>query len=558
MLRSLLFIFLSLSFSCTGLKIIKNANSYDVQYHSFQQGGRTITVIQQNLLGQKPYIQNLHQLVENQRISGSQIIQEEFNYVLPDSTDLRKVRKLYGYLPTTGSYDLLAEDLLKDRYQLSVEQYAEADLATISIRAKKIVQVYESQYNTIPLTQEDLNTHISSPIKNSLPAKERKEVIKQIRLEYFDKSLEKYPNKNLCLIYDEKLGSLSKIFKEQIQERTTYKKHSTKKKSGFIQPITADSLRKISDTHIRYNGWIDEMNAYLHFKVALIENAELFILDPVGDEKFDFIPNSNQRLKFQVNYRGLAGGFSYTPPFFTSNQDRDIKGKSSGYDLDFSIIRTHWFHNFRTRRIKGFYLDNTADFLPQWQFGDPYIQKNQLRYRAFEGATGYKFNPKFSLRALSTQTERQLKSAGSGMVISHYRYFQTQDAADTLLPVQIKQSDNIEIGLNYGYFHTFVIHKSIYISAGIAPGFGLVYSWLQKLEEEQLIRDQDYGVLFRIDGRIGIGINGERYFGGLYTQFASGAFIEEKDIYNTSSRQSLQFFVGFRFNPPRAMRMVKF
>jgi len=57
--------------------------------------------------------------------------------------------------------------------------------------------------------------------------------------------------------------------------------------------------------------------------------------------------------------------------------------------------------NLHYRRLKGFYLKNTGDLLPDWQEGcDTYLQFPDLTSQTFGGSTSFVFNPDFSLKSL--------------------------------------------------------------------------------------------------------------------------------------------------------------
>jgi len=231
---------------------------------------------------------------------------------------------------------------------------------------------------------------------------------------------------------------------------------------------TADStkLSVIDTTRItRQNGYIESMHNYLSVKLALSSDIEDFSVKTDFDDYFLF-PNTSTISRLFINYRILSFSIKYIPKFLSDNNDVDEKGKTKSGGFGFGITLNHWQTEVSFSRTKGYYLDNTKDFVQGWTPGDPYIQFPYLVTKSYGGSTSYSFNSKFSPASIFTQTERQLKSAGSFIPKIAYRFYivDNQDPVGTT-----QKSNNFLFTLGPGYYHNFVIREKFYFSICATP-----------------------------------------------------------------------------------------
>ncbi|WP_296698814.1 DUF4421 domain-containing protein [Algoriphagus sp.] len=335
------------------------------------------------------------------------------------------------------------------------------------------------------------------------------------------------------------------------------------RKSAFEKNFisnTEDYLFAKSDTSpvpigiIIQDGFIENMSNYLAFRLSFVNDNERFSID--SDPTITKIyPNGNSVLKLNLNYRFLSIGFSFIPKFISGNDDNLVKGKTTGLGFSTGFNFTHWVQDLSYTRTTGYYLDNTADFDPNWNEGDPYIQFPNLHYRSFQGITGYNFNQHFSTKALFTGTERQLKSAGTFLPTLLYRYY-IMDNRETPSPtISTQKSKNFEIIANAGYYYTYVLNKQFYISAGASLGYGILFSKVTtRYIDEQIESKQNNGV-FKWDGRGAIGYNGERFFSGFFVTAENRQFKQQNtSVINADWRVYTQVHVGYRLFAPKKLR----
>jgi hypothetical protein len=119
--------------------------------------------------------------------------------------------------------------------------------------------------------------------------------------------------------------------------------------------------------------WIEGMNNYINLRLSQFTDIEQFQVDQ-GNQRYVISPNVSSATRLGLSYRFLSFGYNFVAKFLPGNDDDDIRGstKASGYDLGFNFPK--WQQELTYSKIKGYYLENTSDFDPSWQEGDPYIK----------------------------------------------------------------------------------------------------------------------------------------------------------------------------------------
>lgn len=321
---------------------------------------------------------------------------------------------------------------------------------------------------------------------------------------------------------------------------------------NVLPALAQDSLvAEAAGRHIR------KMNGYLSLKLSLNDNLETFVVT-AGNTRFDLRPNNKTVAKLSFNYRFVSFNISATPKFLPGNSDNWQKGRSrfTNYSLNLNFDR--WMQALSYSRSRGYYLENTRDYRSGWREGtDPYIQFPQLVYQSYQGQTACKFNKKFSFNAVSTQTERQLKSAGTFLPALSYRYYVVDDKTPLTPQNQTQKDRNIELLLTAGYFYNVVIKQRFYISGGIVPGAGFIFSTLYTRAQSETVVARYNNPVYKLETGIGLGYNGERFFTGAQLQ-ASAIAYSRKNVSNViqNDRAFYQLFVGYRFAAPKPLRLL--
>lgn len=304
----------------------------------------------------------------------------------------------------------------------------------------------------------------------------------------------------------------------------------------------ADSVRRAQ--------YIQDETDYMALKLGVTNNTDFFSLNSSGTN-FTLYPNTELKTKLFFAYRFVQFSLSFAPGFLPGNNDEADKGKSKIFSFGTSVNLDHWIQRLSFDKISGFYVEN-ADYAMQ---GQKYILFPDLRYLNISGNTAYRFNPNFSFLALESQTERQLKSAGSFMPILSYRYYGIDDRTQLTGANSTQKSSNFETNLSVGYFYTYVINRKLYFSAGAAAGAGMIWTKLHTRTPQGEITSNMNNPIFRTEAMASLGYDSDRFFTGIqamgnyerYDQNHSAAIIKHQAV-------TAQVFVGYRFNAPKFLK----
>jgi hypothetical protein len=323
---------------------------------------------------------------------------------------------------------------------------------------------------------------------------------------------------------------------------------------SVIMPSQAQQTTGDSLVIVEKEKYIEKITDLITLKLTLNNDIEkLAVYTDASDIKLS--PNTKTIARLSFNYKFISVSLSLAPKFFPGNDDDAIRGKSKIGGFGFNFNFTHWLQELSYSRTKGYYLENTKDFNPSWKEGDPYAQIPDLLFKNFQGVTAYNFNPRFSVNALATQSERQLRSAGSLIPHLLYRYYIVDDRTPRTATSTTQKTKNFEVVLGAGYYYNFVIRSSFYIALGLTPGIGYNFTTLQTRFPSGTETAKRNSALFRIDARAGTGYNGHRFFSGLNLNASAAKFRQQNTTaINEDTRLFVQLFAGYRLNAPRFLR----
>jgi hypothetical protein len=269
------------------------------------------------------------------------------------------------------------------------------------------------------------------------------------------------------------------------------------------------------------------------------------------------IPDRNKKLVYRSNKPYSLGIGMYlfevvlelTAAIPLNTRSEEIYGESHARDVQLNLFGKQWGIDLVYQRYEQFYITDPDSEIAG---GIAYPQRPDILTRNM-GITGsYFFNHrKFSFRSSYNYADRQLKSAGSFMVLGGVTGFKAQgDSAiigggysgDFSGDADIMKFKSSTYSLAPGYTYS-VVHKGFFINAALAFGPGL--NWLQHISENGA-----EGKYFRITsfytGRVAIGYSGDRIFGGLsfVLQENSPKF---ETIQLKTSTGSFKILFGYRF-----------
>lgn len=324
----------------------------------------------------------------------------------------------------------------------------------------------------------------------------------------------------------------------------------------LIVPAFLFSQGKATDTavSIPLDQWIEPMDKYLTLKLTQSSDIETLGVE-TNTNKIQLSPNTKTSTRLAFSYKFISFSLKYTAKFLPGNDDDLTRGKSKSGGFGFGFNFKHWQQELSYTKTRGYYLENTADYDPNWSSGKPYIQFPELVYKNYEGITAYNFNPNFSVNAIATQSARQLKSAGSFIPHALYRYYITDDRTVLTGNRFTQKANNFEFLLGAGYYYNFVAKQKFYIALGLTPGVGIVFTNLTTRSVSESFQTKQNNAIFRIDGRAGIGYNGQRFFTGAYMRISASSYKQgNTSVVTENDRVVFQGFVGYRLNAPKWMQ----
>ncbi len=288
-------------------------------------------------------------------------------------------------------------------------------------------------------------------------------------------------------------------------------------------------------------------------KINLDSKTDSYNADGFGggpDINLDSNYGSSLFLSLEFQIIGLSLGFS--PSFLPGNSDEELRGESSFIDIEPRLAFQKWLIELRYSRITGYYVENTEDFIPDWEENvDPYILIPDLSNTTYGITISHIFNPNFSYKNLFYQTERQRKSAGSFVPTFQYSYNKfTFDLED--IPDDIKfKGDNSDLSLGIGYYYTWVIGDKWFVAPNVSPSAGVRFSKSTITLDGTTTEENITFFKTVLESGLQLGYASERViFGIAFNYDIYGYEGEEGRFINNDKTYGLLYF-GYRFNSPR-------
>ncbi|MBN2172965.1 MAG: DUF4421 domain-containing protein [Bacteroidales bacterium] len=313
-----------------------------------------------------------------------------------------------------------------------------------------------------------------------------------------------------------------------------------------------DSLK----THKWDTVYIKDLSDRLAIRIYGINKFSQFdIKDNHEGETVEYSPNQSMNLGVAVNYKWFGLGLAFNFPFI--NNDNDIYGKTSRFDIQTSIFTRSLAIDIYVQRYQGFYIENPEIYKDDWEMGMPYPQRPDIGSTTIGGSCIYTFkHKKYSAKAAFIQTELQKKSAGS-FLLGGFFYAFSLSGDSAFVPSELAETYNpdllfnrvnvIGIGISFGYTHTFVLWKKFYLSFTLVPGVSVQNYEVGYDDLREPVKDSFLSGRFL--GRAAFVYNSERSFGGLTVSNDSFSGNTGKDQKNSMNYEVgvVRLFYGRRF-----------
>nr|WP_235878693.1 DUF4421 family protein [Flavobacterium davisii] len=197
-----------------------------------------------------------------------------------------------------------------------------------------------------------------------------------------------------------------------------------------------------------------------------VDNFYIPKLNYTNNKKSIFSPDEKLKLRFSFDYKFLGISYSFSPDFIPELNNQRANTKT--LDLSFKF-----FYSDRLRqeviykKVKGFTLRNPDNQNPIEVFDD-------LEINTIGGKTFYITNNNFSYRAYESQTERQIKSAGSFIPSLTYFINNLYTNNPNSFEQNLERIKSVDFILQLGYMYNYVINKTWFATGGLHPVLGFM------------------------------------------------------------------------------------
>ena len=256
----------------------------------------------------------------------------------------------------------------------------------------------------------------------------------------------------------------------------------------------------------------------------------LSIQDRNDNLNYDLLANKQDHIGASIAFRSIVLSYSFAPNFISENRDNK---ESKLFNLNLRGFLGQWMQTIDFYQQKGFFIEITDDNL------SAYFPK--IKSVKIGGSTSYIINKNFSYRAIITQDEKQLISAGS-FIPSLVYYYSKYDIIEGTVDDDFFSYD---IAFAPSYIYNWVIGKNLLISGGGSAGIGLNHSETGGESLTSLLTELNFRGSLVYD-------KNNLYLGAHYSYLVLNHNVD-RTSYIKDNIPYLQLFVGYRFKAPKSL-----
>lgn len=312
----------------------------------------------------------------------------------------------------------------------------------------------------------------------------------------------------------------------------------------LLLDVTAVSARDRTGDSSNFESYFNKILIKLNVSTQTDQYTLIYKTGPA----IRLMANNDYKVFLSLDYEFIGFSYGFSPKLFDANDDDVLKGHSSFTNYKLQLFPGQWLQTVSFDKVKGYYIDNTQDFIPGWQPGrDAYITIPDLKTVQWAFSTSYVLNPRFSFKNLIYQTQWQKRSAGSFVPVAFYDYTRT---SFTLSGTEGLQKDfNFRLGI--GYYHTFIVAHRFYIAPNIVPSLGIRYSRFgSETGGTTTTNSNTYFTRF-LDGGLKAGFNSSRWVAGFGLSFNISWYNDDPNTIVRNDKAYGVVYLGFRFGTPR-------
>lgn len=223
-------------------------------------------------------------------------------------------------------------------------------------------------------------------------------------------------------------------------------------------------------------------------------------------------------------------------------------GTSEARDLSASLLGSNWGIDAFVQRYERFYLENPLPAVPA---NRPYPLRPDIRLTNFGGNGIYIFNRhRFSLWSAYNFSERQLKSRGSALIAWTVNNVHLSADSVVMSPAyrtRLNTNTNFSnvryatFSVAPGYSYS-IIWRRVFFNISLAVG--PAHHWVYYVGGDG-VGHYDIAINSFVDGRLSLGYNSDRWFGGI-TFVSQARAVKFEEITLETQSQSFRMLVGYR------------
>ena len=271
-----------------------------------------------------------------------------------------------------------------------------------------------------------------------------------------------------------------------------------------------------------------------------------------ADQRIVYNPNEQFNIGLGFHYKWMSLGIAFNPGF---KNDDHIFGKTEKLDVQLNTYMRKWLFDGHFIFYKGFFRGETDDYKDLPNAASLVPRRPDITTFSFGFGGTHTFNhEKFSYKAAFSMNEWQKKSAGSFLLGGYFSLY-SLEADSILIPARvdslfprlskIHNLGSLDLGLSFGYAHTFVLKEHYFASLSVIPGISLQYLATQAANEPE---PQGNGHLSsKTQLRLSLGYNSEKWYYGLLSVFDNLVLKNSEQTEFNYSFGNFKIFVGRRF-----------
>ncbi|MDR0794159.1 MAG: DUF4421 domain-containing protein [Chitinophagaceae bacterium] len=288
------------------------------------------------------------------------------------------------------------------------------------------------------------------------------------------------------------------------------------------------------------------------------KNTGFTMATPENLSSFGYKPNNSQGIGLGVSYRYATVNMQFGLFGLNFFGKDETKGKTNSFDFQTNIYKRQWVYDFVIQTYKGMYLtpkgNNTLD-------GSYYLRPD-IRTTLVGGDFWRIMNSdRFSYRAVMTQNDWQIQSAGS-LLLGSEIYYGTTTADKHLVPDNVfKYYSDFQQGMNKvkffrigpgaGYAYTKILGKNFFISGSITANYDFAYT----KELSDTARYGKFSMSPNLLYRIAVGYNSRRW--NFNASLLDNSVIVHSTAINENYKlfnQSFRITIAHRYTPTQKIR----